>query len=210
MRGATMTGNSSKGTKTVPYSKIANDTKRLNIIDMSLTYTAMMRVFAVGSKVRIAKQFAIFCETLRDVKSAELYETHHKTFCAWFVANIKTAEKSLKNKKTKISAPASYGQAAKVLDIAAKVYVHYCNMPDPTTAPKILPFLHGAIDTPILDHLKESFRNVVIDAATIEGINEDGYKILQGLVRRDIQRRYDGKILPVAYDDIMWNQLNRS
>ena len=55
------------------------------------------------------------------------------------VANLKTAAKTLKNKKVKASQRASCGHAAKVFDIAVKVYVHYCHFPSCELAARIRP-----------------------------------------------------------------------
>ena len=68
----------------------------------------------------------------------------HRDFCQWFVKTIKLA---------KTEEPSSYGHAAKVLDLALKVYVYYCKMPSPEKAESLMPRLNGGIDTPILRHL---------------------------------------------------------
>jgi hypothetical protein len=48
--------------------------------------------------------------------------------------NIRTAEKKLKNGRVIPIGPSSYGHAAKVLDISAKVFVYYCGLPAPDGA----------------------------------------------------------------------------
>ena len=100
--------------------ELAEDAKRNNILDMALTFTAMMRVFSKGSKQRIARQLRELTSDLPAITSAEGYEQAHKAFCEWFCREIHTAERKLKNGKTKISKPTSYGQAAKVLDIDSR------------------------------------------------------------------------------------------
>jgi hypothetical protein len=193
----------------VSHLEAADKVRRQNIIDMALMFTAMIRVFEASSKAKIVNRFAVFCKKLPHVKGGQSYETIHREFCTWFVQNVRTASKPLRNKKIKMSTRASYGHGAKVLDIASKVYVHYCGMPDAKTAKIVLPFLHGAIDTPILKDLKKRFPSEAISASTIEGINEDDYETLQQLVARDIREQFEGSILPVQYDDIQWRKLNR-
>lgn len=182
---------------------VARRAKRKNITDMALTFTAMMRVFSGGSNASIAKKLASFCERLKGIRSAQSYDELHQAFCAWFRANVR------KNKKTP-GAQASYGQGAKVLDIAAKVYVHYCKLPDARTARRILPFLHCGIDTRIMNYLKRRYPEAAITASTIQSINKKAYRALQGLVARDIKETFGGKVCPAEYDDIMWNRLNKS
>jgi hypothetical protein len=65
----------------------------------------------------------------------------HRNFCRWFVKTIRLAKSE--------EAP-SYGHAAKVLDLALKVYVYYCKMPGPARAESLTPWLNGAIDTHFL------------------------------------------------------------
>jgi len=189
--------------------EISEQVKRQNVINMALTFTAMMRLFSKGSKNSIAKEFGNFCAKLKDIDSVSSYENLHESFCEWFTKNVQIAQKRLKNKKTKQSASASYGQGAKVLDIAVKVYVHYCKLPDPQTAQRILPFLHGAIDTRIMNHLKQRYPITTNAPSTIHAIDKQLYRVLQGLVERDIKESFRSEIHPVHYDDIMWNRLNR-
>jgi hypothetical protein len=189
--------------------EVAEQVKRRNIIDMALTFTPMMRLFSGGSKICIAKKFEDFCANLKNIDSASSYEKHHDSFCRWFSDNIQTAQKILKNKKTKQSASASYGQGAKVLDIAVKVYVHYCKLPDSQTAQRIMPFLHGAIDTAIMEHLKQVYPKTNIAASTIQAIDQQAYRVPQSLIACDINENFRSNIHPVHYDDIMWDRLNR-
>jgi len=189
--------------------ELAEDAKRNNILDMALTFTAMMRVFSKGSKQRIARQLRELTSDLPAITSAEGYEQAHKAFCEWFCREIHTAERKLKNGKTKISKPTSYGQAAKVLDIVLKVYVFYCSQPSLHAASQISRFLHGAVDKPILDHLKGKYPAELVRATTIEQVDEQTYRTLQSLIARDIKDSFHDSLLPVQYDDIMWQELNR-
>ena len=81
---------------------------------------------------------------------------------------FETAEKILKNGKVLKSEAASYGHAAKVLDIAIKVYVYYCAQPNAEVAERLVPFLHGAVDTALMKHLN-------YPRTAIKDINEKAY-----------------------------------
>lgn len=184
--------------------------KRKNVIDMAITFSAMNRVFKKGSKKKIASKLEESLNRLEKVQNKDSFKKVHLEFCKWFTKNISTAEKQLKNKKSKNSQPATYGQAAKIFDIAAKIYVYYCHLPTCGLANQLIKFLHGAIDTPILKNLKARYRDSNIVAETIEAIDEIQYFTLQELVIRHIQDEFNNLILPVQYDDIMWHRLNRS
>lgn len=189
--------------------ELAEDAKKRNILDMALTFTAMMRVFAKSSKERIARQLWEMTSGLSAITSADDYEQTHRAFCESFCREIRTAEKRLKNGKTKPSQPASFDQAAKVLDIVLKVYVFYCSQPSSDVASRISQFLHGAVDSPIMGHLKRKYPETPVRATTIEQVDEQTYRALQHLLARDIKDRFHDDILPVQYDDIMWQELNR-
>jgi hypothetical protein len=105
--------------------------------------------------------------------------------------------------------PASFGQAAKVLDIALKVYVFYCAQPLPDVTSRIHTFLHGAVDGPILHYLKSKCPEVPIRATTIEQVDERTYQLLQALAARDIRDCFHNNVSLVQYDDIMWQRLKR-
>jgi hypothetical protein len=97
-----------------------------------------------------------------------------------------------------------------LLDIALKVYVFYCGQPLPVVAARIHPFLHGAVDVPIMGYLKRKFPEVPIQATTIEQVDERVYQLLQHLGARDIGECFHSDVLLVQCDDIMWQRLNRS
>jgi hypothetical protein len=187
----------------------ANFIKAKNIVDMAITFTAMVRVFEAGSKTKIAERLeTVFCE-LCNVPDQASFDDLHSRFCNWFVGNVKTAPKKLKNKTLKASQPASYGHAAKVFDISVKVYVHYCHLPSCEAAMRLLPLLHGAIDTPIMENLKSKYPSKIIKSDTIESVGKSEYESLQKLVAKHISEEFNSAIFPAQYDDIMWYRLNR-
>lgn len=190
-------------------SKLANDAKKNNILDVAIMFSAMIRLFAKGSKERIARELWDLTSGLAAINSVDDYEQLHKGFCDWFCQEIHTAEKTLKNGKTKQSKQASFGQAAKVLDIALKVYVYYCSQPSSDVSVRITPFLHGAVDTAMMKYLKFNHPETSVRATTIEQVNEQIYRVLQDLIVRDINNRFQNDILPVQWDDVLWQELNR-
>jgi hypothetical protein len=181
--------------------------KRKNIIEMALDFTGMMRIFSKRSKAKIRMKLEELFSKLAEIHTSDDYQVLHRSFCEWFIREIWTAEKRLPNGKVQLSQQTSYGQAAKVLDIAIKVYAYYCALPTPEVAQRIVPFLNGAVDTPILRHLKKtSCASVRIRAMTIKEIDQSAYHNLQSLVLAESRNHH---MHPVQYDDILWRQLNR-
>lgn len=175
------------------------DAKVKNIIELGLDFSAMTRVFAEGSYDPIAERLEVFVSKLRCVGHNEEYEHLHADFCQWFTERICTAKKQFKNGTSRPSCPCSYGQAAKVLDVAGKVYVYYCGLPSAEIANRLVPLLHAALDTKMMLHLGVS--------ATLMEIDRRAYADLQARVVRAIG---NSGIYPVQYDDVIWRQLNRS
>ena len=128
----------------------AEEAKHKNIIDMALGFSAMMRLFTAGSAQPIKDHLEQTLEALPSIESDDDFSSMHDNFCRWFVQNIKLAKKS---------EPSSYGHAAKILDLALKVYVYYCKMPNPELAEMLIPRLNAAIDGPILRHLLRIVEN---------------------------------------------------
>ena len=187
----------------------AKSIRTKNIINVAISFSAMNRLFEQGSKQKIAGKSESSFELLADVESKDDFEKIHSDFCEWFVQNVFTAEKVLKNKKIKRSRAASYGQAAKVFGVALKVYVYYCNLPDYESAAKLLPMLHSAVDTLMMKNLKKKYPKENIKAKTIEAVGKSDYVVLQKMVKKHIEDEFENKILPVHYDDIMWYRLNK-
>ena len=189
----------------------ANKAKIKNIIDMAVGFGRMMRVFEEGSADKIKDRLETVLPEIASAGSEQDFRDRHHSFCQWFAQNIKTAERNKHGSIVKGSAFASYGQGAKVLDIALKVFVYYCQLPDPETAKRTIRWLNAAIDTKMLSHLKKKQdTDLPVRATTIEEIDLRTYATLQGLVRRDIDHSFSGRILPVQWGDIMWRRLNRS
>jgi hypothetical protein len=185
--------------------KLAEQVKKKNIIDMAVGFTAMMRFCQEGSGDSIKKKLEVSFEGLEQINTDQDFDEMHRDFCQWFIENIRLA---------KSGEPPSYGHAAKILDIALKVYIYYCKMPTSAKAETLVPLLNGAIDTPILRHLfkklKDTYKEPFSPSLwTIKMINKEVYDSLQKVIRSDIKDSFKSSILPVQYDDIMWRRLNR-
>jgi hypothetical protein len=186
------------------------EAKFRNILEMAFAFTAMGRVFGAGSGETIRDKLETYLSVLCSSTSESDYDAKHAEFCGWFTRHILTAKKGGKGSLLAGLQLASWGQAAKVLDIMMKVCVYYCHMPDPTTSSRLEPYLHGAVDTPILSELKERFNESSLSrVSSIAGIGRTEYETLQRMIRRDISERFKDRIIPVEYDDIEWRRLNR-
>jgi hypothetical protein len=185
--------------------ELAKQAKKQNIIDMAVGFTGLMRLFQEHSGGLIREKLADLFEGLDRVSSDQDFSKMHRGFCQWFVKTIGLA---------KTEEPASYGHAAKVLDLALKVYVYYCNMPSPAKAESLIPRLNGTVGTRILRHLFKKLEDIYGKSYpphlwTIKMINKEDYDLLQKVIRQDIRDSFDDTIWPVQYDDIMWRRLNR-
>ena len=176
------------------------------VIDMAIDFSAMTRVFEKRSKQKIAEKLEYYLGLLADIDRKDNFEKIHSEFCEWLVKNVCSSKKDLENKN---SQAASYGQAAKLFNVAAKVYVYYCHLPDCESNAMLLPMLHAALDNLMMKKLKEKYPKENIKAQTISDVDKFEYVALQKLVTRHIEDDYKNMILPVQYDDIMWHRLNR-
>ena len=129
----------------------------------------------------------------------------HRDFCQWFVKTIRLS---------KTEEPPSYVHAAKVLDLALKVYVYYCNMPSPAKADSLIPRLNATIGTRILRRLFKKLEDIYGKSYpqhlwTIKMINKEDYDLLQKVIHQEIRGSCDDTVAPVQYDDIMWRRVTR-
>ncbi len=117
----------------------AEQAKLKNIIDAAFSFSAMTRVFKKESTEKIVNKLNETLAQITSLKDDKEFADLHDGFCRWFAQNVKTAERTKRDGTKKPSAPTSYGQGAKVLDVALKVYVYYCHLPDVKTAERITP-----------------------------------------------------------------------
>jgi hypothetical protein len=177
----------------------AFEIKIKNVIEMGIDFSAILRLFEGRSKQKVAQKLKNSFGLLKAVDGKDAFEKVHSEFCKWFMKNV----------YPKKSQSASYGQAAKVFNIAGKVYVYYCHLPDRESATKLLPLLHAALDTKMMENLKKGYPNENIKVKTIQAVNKPEYFALQKLVAKHIEDEFNNLILPVEYEDIMWYRLNR-
>lgn len=188
----------------------AEKAKLKNIIELAISFSAMARVFEKGSTEKIEAKLHNCIEEFLSLSTEEEYHEKHEEFCEWFTRNIKTAERKKDGKIIKKSQYTSWGHAAKVIDVALKVCLYYCNLPSAEVSSKIIPWLNGAIDTALLNYLKEPDSPLIISQTyTLEDIDKIKYEELQKMIRTDIKKSSNGEISPVQYDDIKWRELNR-
>lgn len=188
----------------------AEPAKVKNIINMAFGFSAMTRVFEKGSTNNIVSRLTEILPQIASSKSKQAFNKCHHSFCQWFEGSIFTAKRKKKNGTIKPSGHASYGQGAKVLDVALKVYVYYCHLPDPKTSEQTIKWLNAAVDNKMMKHLKKmpDPEASSIHANSIEDVDKETYIKIQNLVRKEISSTFSGSILPVQWDDIMWRKLN--
>ncbi len=188
----------------------AKQAKLKNIIDMAFAFSAMTRVFEKNSTEKIVSKLASTLLKINTVQGDADFRILHDDFCNWFEHNIKTADRRKKEALIKHSGQTSYGQGAKVLNCALKVYIYYCNLPEDNVAKRIIKWLDAAIDTKMMKYLKRMPENKgkAITATAIEHVDKNTYLTLQELVRNDILRSFSGNIYPVQWDDVMFRKLN--
>jgi hypothetical protein len=189
--------------------EVAAEIKQKSVIDMALTFTAMIRLFEKGSKPKITQKLYSHFQGLVRIKTLADFDEFHETFCEWFINNIRVAQKERNGRIVKQTGFCLYGQAAKLIDVALKVYVYYSGLPDKKTSDALVPLLNTAIDNPILRHIRETFPHESILSRTVEQIDKGTYKRLQELIKHDIKARFENGVVPTQYDDIMWYRLNR-
>lgn len=184
------------------------EAKQRNIIDMAISFSEMKRVFGKGSTDKIKKKLYEYIDEFFNAQSEEKYRKKHREFCKWMTENITRSKR--KGKGVNSSKKASWGQAAKVIDIALKVCIYYCNLPSPSASSRIVPWLNGGIDTALLEYLRDKCDPPLPKRiSTLADITEEVYDELQDLIRSDIRESRNGEISPVQYDDIKWRELNQ-
>jgi|GEM_PF-503865 len=199
----------------------SHEIKMESIIDMAALYSGMARVFEKGSMDKIRNEIGKRINEFFNLKSKEEYIKKHEEFCNWFIKNVKVArrkdEKEGKNKSTY----ASWGQAAKVMDMVMKVIFYYCKLPSEEYASKIMPWLNGAIDGKILNYLKkqlkgghlkkyrEEYYPKISNIYGIKDIGKHEYKLLQDLLNLDCKETGNGDMLLIQYEDFIWRKLRR-
>lgn len=176
------------------------DSRILSIIDIGLSFSAMLRLYGHGSKEEMRKRIHVAREQLWEAKSQEAFTNWHSSICNWGISNIWLTDHS----------PASYGQIAKTLDVVLKVAIYYCHLPDCEGAAKLSPWLNAAVDNKMMRMLRRSYPDAFKHWPTSvrQVDSREKYEVVQGLVRRYISEEHPD-VTPVQFDDIYWWKLNR-
>ena len=181
-----------------------------NIVDMGLTFSAMIRLFQQGSKEKLRRQILTEVRNVFKTESKDQFTTVHSKFCDWGVKNILQAEKKRRERIIKKVAPASYGQIAKTFDVVLKVTIYYSHLPNCEKSRAISRWLNAAVDTKMMAMLKRFYPEALQPwPTTVEQIGVEDYRKIQQVVRKFIAEKHSGKILPVQFDDKYWYFLNR-
>ena len=181
-----------------------------NIIDMGLTFSAMIRLFNKGSKETLRKKMLDKARNIFETKSEEHFINIHSNFCDWGIKNISLAEKKRDGRIIKNATPASYGQIAKTFDVVLKVAVYYSHLPSCEKSQEISGWLNAAVDTKMMAMLRKEYPNDVHPwPTTVEQVDSTTYMTIQRIVRKFISDKHKGSIMPVQFDDIYWRELNR-
>ena len=188
-----------------------------NIVDMGLGFSAMMRLYKEETKKDLRKRVLKTVKEVFTANSKADFDTIHSNFCRWGIENVTLAGKKNKNGNIIKEGPASYGQIAKTFDVVMKVVIYYSQLPECQRSETILPWLNPAVDNKMMKMLKRHFKennrclieNISPWPNSLKKICERKYQEIQKLVREFIKEKHDNKILPIQFDDIYWNQLNR-
>jgi hypothetical protein len=181
-----------------------------NIVDMGLTFSAMIRLYEKGTKQILHRKILEELKNISNSNSKEEFEIIHSDFCKWGTRNLILAEKTKGVKVIKEKGPARHGQIAKTFDVVLKVVIYYCQWPTLEKSKELSKWLHAAVDNKMMRFLKEKYTEYFpYWPKSVEGVDETTYLDLQKLVNRFIGDEHDGNIIPVQFDDIYWNILNR-
>lgn len=189
---------------------VPEEIRLYNIVDMGLTFSAMIRLFEKGSKKKLHRKLLTELRNIFETESKERFISIHSNFCHWGTKNIQLAEKKRKGQIIKKSSPASYGQIAKTLDVVLKVAVYYSHLPSCEKSQEISEWLNAAVDTKMMAMLKKHYPEDIKPWPTsIEQTNKTTYTQIQEIVRKFIKEKHNNHIMPVQFDDIYWRELNR-
>lgn len=190
--------------------KDPSDVRLSNIVDMGLTFSAMIRLYKGGSKKIIHKEIVRILPEIANSDTIERFQKTHNEFCTWGMNRLSLAEKKRQGKIIKHSSSPSYGQVAKTLDVVLKVLIYYSKWPDEPKSERIAKYLNSAVDTKMMALLKSKYPDYFeFWPTTVESVNQSIYVSIQDLVRRFIADEHKGQIMPVQFDDLYWNILNR-
>lgn len=177
------------------------DARITGILHMAFDFASMARTFEAETKDRFLRQVRPMLSRLADVKSPEEFNALHDGFCRWGGRTIRSSHAG--------HPPASYGQVAKTLNVVLKVAVYYCGLSGREQVERLVPWLHPAIDNPMMKYLRQRFRKrFPTGIKTIATVDRQAYQALVGLADLDIAERFEGGLFPVQWEDIVWTSVN--
>ena len=173
-----------------------------NIIDMGLTFSAMIRLFDEDTKKKLHERLIKTAKSIFGAKSEEEFRKIHSQFCEWGTGNIRLAKEAK---------PPRYGQIAKTLDVVLKVAVYCCRLPDPHKSKQLCEWLNAAVDTKMMAMLKRCYPEAIKPwPKTIKNVEDyDSYNSIQETVRKFIREKHQDCIIPVEFDVYYWWKPNR-
>lgn len=181
-----------------------------NIVDMGLTFSAMIRLYKKGSKKILHGEIVHILPKIAKTESLNHFQEIHNDFCKWGTHELLLAEKKHAGRIIKHSGPPSYGQVAKTLDVVLKVVIYYSKWPDERTSKNLTKHLNAAVDTKMMAFLKSKYpQQFPYWPKTVEDVSPSLYQSIQGLIKQFILDEHQGNIMPVQFDDLYWNYLNR-
>lgn len=177
----------------------------------------MIRLFKKDSETELWKKIVEdYGPRIFKTQSKEKFDEIHKEFCKWGSRNIILAQKRLRNGRIIKEGPAAYGQIAKTFNVALKVAVYYCHLPDPQRSAEIVEWLHAGVDTRMMAMLKQKLKEKHPEyfedwpEAVKDVDSEKKYLELQEVVRIFIREKHDEKLrLPVQFDDVYWYRITQ-
>ena len=187
-----------------------SEARQLNIIEIGLHSSAMLRVFAAGSKEELLRKMHEGVLEVSGTESEERYRSIHDSLCVWGTEVIRTAPRKKNGQIIKPSGPSSYGQMAKIVDIVMKVSFYYCHFQDCRSSRKIQIWLNAAIDNAMMAELKKRYALETEKwPESLEEVDRRTYSSIQQIVRKCIRDNHDHTMIPVQFDDVLWRELNR-
>ena len=181
-----------------------------NIVGMGLGFSSMIRLFEKDSEDKLWRKIVYdTAGRIFSTQSQEQFDNVHSEFCDWGMKNIVLAEKKRNGRIIKKRKPASYGQVAKTLDVTLKVVIYYCHLPDCETSRRLVKWLHAAVDTQMMRMLADEYPKEIQPWPTkIEDVDKAKYLAIQTSVLRFIDKKHNGSLSPVEFDDMYWYKLN--
>ena len=123
----------------------------LPLANLRLCWHRESRTFEKGTKDKFLKRVRSQLPLFAHIESQDEFDYLHTEICRWGSRSLKPSHAGRPR--------ASYGQVAKTLNVVLKVAVYYCGLPSRRQATRLLPWLHHAIDKPMMKYLQSRYRD---------------------------------------------------